>query len=178
MVSFCTPTLHFLLFLCFFLQCHASLIQHEARLLSSPTNSTNLAACRAITPQSKVSYPLSASYVSTTTRYMTSYSQNPTCVFIPTLPSELSAVIKLVGQKRVQFAVSSGRHASNQGFSSTTGVHISLKGFQQVNLSSDKTHVDIGPGNVWDNVYQVLNGMYEKNYHEPPYTDSFYLMIY
>lgn len=148
------------LFSCFLIQCQASVIQHEARLVAAPINSTNLAACKAIIPQSKVSYPLSTNYVSATSRYMTSSSQNPTCVFIPTLASELSAVMKLIGQQRVQFAVSSGKHASNQGFSSTTGVHISLKGFQQINLSSDKSYVDIGPGNVWDNVYQALNGKY------------------
>lgn len=25
-------------------------------------------------------------------------------------------------------------------------------------LSSDKSYVDVGPGNIWDNVYAVLEG--------------------
>jgi len=33
-----------------------------------------------------------------------------------------------------------------------------MKGFQGVKLSKDKTSVDIGSGNVWDNVYQALEG--------------------
>jgi len=33
-----------------------------------------------------------------------------------------------------------------------------MKGFQQVELSSDKSYVDVGPGNIWDNVYAVLEG--------------------
>lgn len=137
--------------------CSASSVQPRPRFFS---NATDLDACKALSPQSKVSYPFSAQYTATTTRYMTTSSQNPTCVFVPTLASELSDAIKLIGQRRVQFAVSSGKHASNQGFSSTTGIHISMKGFQQVTLSADKSYVDVGPGNIWDNVYQVLNGVW------------------
>lgn len=33
-----------------------------------------------------------------------------------------------------------------------------MKGFQQVNLNGDKSAVDIGPGNIWDNVYSALDG--------------------
>lgn len=151
--------------LCALLQCFASTtLQPEARLvrlihkISTPTNSTNLDACKALKPQTKVSYPLATTYATTVSHYMTSSSQDPTCVFVPTLASELSEAIKMIGKKRIQFAVSSGKHASNQGFSSTTGIHISMKGFQKVELSSNKSYVDVGPGNVWDNVYSILNG--------------------
>lgn len=141
------------------LQSTASSHQHDRRLVNlSALNSTNLQACKALSPQSKVYYPLSQQYGDTTSRYMATSMQNPACVFVPTTPSELSSAIKLIGQKRIQFAVSSGKHASNQGFSSTTGIHISMKGFQQVVLSSKRDYVDVGTGNVWDNVYQVLNG--------------------
>lgn len=118
----------------------------------------SLSACRQLSPQSKVSYPLSSIYAHTIIRYMSSSSQLPTCVFVPTLPSEISAALKLIAEKKVPFAISSGKHASNQGFSSTTGIHISMKGFQHVKLSSDKKYVDIGSGNVWDNVLKALEG--------------------
>lgn len=42
----------------------------------------------------------------------------------------------------------SGGHASNPGFSSTSGVQISLVRLKQVVLSADKKTVNIGLGNV------------------------------
>jgi FAD/FMN-containing dehydrogenase len=135
--------------------------QHESTI-----NLTNIDACKQLAPQSKVYYSstsllnLSSSeaYKLGTKRYMKSSSQKAACVFIPTLAVEISDALKLIGRKKIQFAVSSGGHASNQGFSSTTGVQISMKGFQNVKLSGDKSYVDVGAGNIWDNVYQVLEG--------------------
>ncbi|UZJ56882.1 hypothetical protein CBS101457_006202 [Exobasidium rhododendri] len=89
---------------------------------------------------------------------MTSSYQAPACIFTPTIASELSSAMKIIGKNKTPFAVSSGQHASNQGFSSTKGIQISMKGFQQVTLSSDKSYLDVGSGNVWDNVYQSLEG--------------------
>lgn len=79
-------------------------------------------------------------------------------MFLPTEANELAKALKVIGQKRVPFAVSSGRHASNKGFSSTNGIQIDMKGFQAIKLSDDKSYVDIGSGNIWDNVYQALEG--------------------
>lgn len=89
---------------------------------------------------------------------MSSTVQTPACVYVPTTPDDLSKAIKTIGSQRLSFAVSSGKHASNKGFSSTTGIQISMKGFQHVNLSADKSYVDIGSGNIWDNVYAALQG--------------------
>jgi hypothetical protein len=88
---------------------------------------------------------------------MSSSTQAPTCVFQPSVPADLGNAMKIIGQSGVPFAVSSGRHASNQGFSSTTGVQIDLTNFSNVTLSADKTYVDVGAGNLWDNVYKVLD---------------------
>ena len=44
------------------------------------------------------------------------------------------------------FAIMSGGHASNPGFSSTTGVHISLKQFNKFELSEDNSTVEVGTG--------------------------------
>jgi FAD/FMN-containing dehydrogenase len=152
-----------------FLYSIVSSLQARPRLLShlhlhlanaDAVNATVMEACKSLTPQTKVFYPSDdKKYNIGTKRYMKSSSQEATCVFIPTLSSELSDAIKLIGQRRIQFAVSSGGHTSNAGFSSTTGIMISLKGFQHVHLSGDKSYVDIGAGNIWDNVYQVLEGM-------------------
>lgn len=80
--------------------------------------------------------------------YMTSSTQTPMCVVEPKTNADMSTILKLVGSSRTPFAVKSGGHASNPGFSSTTGVHISLAQFKQINLSADKSTVEIGLGNV------------------------------
>lgn len=56
------------------------------------------------------------------------------------------------------FALYSAGHASNKGFSSTTGVHIAFKRMNQVSLSADKSTVEIGMGNGWADVYDKLDG--------------------
>jgi FAD/FMN-containing dehydrogenase len=61
---------------------------------------------------------------------------------------DVSIVLKAVGLSRMPFAVMSGGHASNPGFSSTPGVHISLSRLNQVVLSTDKKTVEIGFGRV------------------------------
>lgn len=121
-------------------------------------NTTVLDACKALQPSNKVYYALSPPYTSNQLRYLASTTQTPGCLFLPTQPNEIANALTLIGQKRIAFAVSSGRHASNKGFSTTQGIQIDMKGFQQVKLSSDKSYVDIGSGNIWDNVYQTLEG--------------------
>lgn len=59
--------------------------------------------------------------------------------------------MQVIGSNRVPFAVRSGGHASNPGFSSTTGVHIALTRMNQVVLSADKSSVEIGMGMVVTN---------------------------
>ena len=66
--------------------------------------------------------------------------------------------IQAIGQKRVPFAVQSGGHTSNPGFSSTKGVHISLSKLNEVTLSPDGSTVRAGFGNRWLDVYKKLEG--------------------
>ena len=80
--------------------------------------------------------------------FMSSSSENPMCVVEVTGTEDVSAVMKIVASTRTPFAVKSGGHASNPGFSSTTGVHISLAKLTQIILSEDKTTIELGMGNV------------------------------
>jgi hypothetical protein len=80
--------------------------------------------------------------------FMSSSSETPMCVVEVTGTEDVSAVLKIVGSTRTPFAVKSGGHASNPGFSSTTGVHISLAKLTQINLSEDKKTLELGMGNV------------------------------
>ncbi|KAK7710735.1 hypothetical protein SLS64_005639 [Diaporthe eres] len=63
-----------------------------------------------------------------------------------------------IGNHGAPFALYSAGHASNKGFSSTTGVHIAMKRMNQVVLSADKSTVEIGTGNGWADVYGKLDG--------------------
>lgn len=124
-------------------------------------NATAIDACRSIrftSKDSRLDYGLVSALGVWLSFYMTSSAQPPTCLVKPATPEDLAAVVKVVGQKRINFAVTSGGHTGNPGFSSTNGILISMKGFQRVVLSNDKSYVDIGTGNIWDNVYQVLEG--------------------
>jgi len=128
----------------------------EKRLLTSSQ------VCSAIASQinGAVYYPtsLTTNYQSDISHYMSSSSQTPACVVEVANPRDISIVLKIVGATRTPFAVKSGGHASNPGFSSTTGVHISLVRLKQVILSTDKKTAEVGLGNAWTDVYSALNG--------------------
>jgi hypothetical protein len=95
-----------------------------------------------------VYYSLSPNFASDTNHYMTSSSQSPLCVVEVANAQDVSTILKIVAATRTPFAVKSGGHASNPGFSSTPGVFISLVKMTQVILSDDKSTVEIGTGNV------------------------------
>lgn len=56
--------------------------------------------------------------------------------------------MQTISKYRAPWAIKSGGHASNPGFSSTTGVHISIANLNQVTLSPDNSSVEIGFGQV------------------------------
>ena len=66
--------------------------------------------------------------------------------------------MKVIDERRVPFAVKSGGHSSNPGFSSTPGIQIAMSRMNQVILSEDKSIVAVGAGCLWDDVYDMLNG--------------------
>ena len=49
-----------------------------------------------------------------------------------------------------------GGHATNTGFSSTLGVHISLTRFKQVDYDAEAQTVTFGAGLIWDDIYAAL----------------------
>ena len=74
-------------------------------------------------------------------------------------PEDVSQVLQIVGASRTPFAVSSGGHTANPGFSSTSGVHISLLRFNQVELSPDGRVVTLGFGQVGRDLVSVRSLM-------------------
>ncbi|KAB5572573.1 hypothetical protein GE09DRAFT_1025996 [Coniochaeta sp. 2T2.1] len=110
-----------------------------------------------ISGESAVIYPDSTfEFGNATHHWMSSSSQTPTCVLEPGSPEDLSIALQVVGCSRTPFAIMSGGHASNPGFSSTTGVHISLKRFDQFELSEDNSTLEVGSGWTWADLYVKL----------------------
>ena len=91
---------------------------------------------------------LGGNFLAAVNHYMTSSSQTPMCVVEVESASDISEVLKIVGRTRTPFAVKSGGHASNPGFSSTPGVMIALLRINEMLLAPDKKSVEIGLGNV------------------------------
>jgi FAD/FMN-containing dehydrogenase len=81
----------------------------------------------------------------------------PRCVFKPTSALEVSSVVLLSRLTQCPFAVKGGGHAAYAGASSIDGgITVSMENFKKVQVSSDKTTADVGPGNRWVDVYTAL----------------------
>jgi FAD/FMN-containing dehydrogenase len=61
-----------------------------------------------------------------------------------------------VASTRTPFAVKDGGHTLNHGFSSTSGVHISMTRFKDIVIHKDAGTVEIGAGFTWLEVYEYL----------------------
>jgi FAD/FMN-containing dehydrogenase len=61
-----------------------------------------------------------------------------------------------VGSSRTPFAVKGGGHTFNPGFSSTPGIEISMKRFNNVQVNNATGTVDVGAGLEWDQVYEAV----------------------
>ena len=62
----------------------------------------------------------------------------------------------IIRDNRVPFAVKGGGHSMNPGFSSTIGVHIAMRRFSTTTFHPEIQAVDIGSGQIWDDVYHAL----------------------
>jgi len=65
--------------------------------------------------------------------------------------------LQILGKSRTPFAVKSGGHATNRGFSSTRGVQMSLARFNTFTVNTEAHSVELGPSLVWDDVYERLD---------------------
>ncbi|KAK7753978.1 hypothetical protein SLS62_004077 [Diatrype stigma] len=83
----------------------------------------------------------------------------PHCIIQPEDAQDVSKVMKIVKHFKIRFAVRSGGHSPNPGWSSveSTGVLIDLQRLNQVVLSSDKALASLGPGGRWGEVIKTLD---------------------
>lgn len=128
-------------------------------LLSPSQPQASIAACSALAeyyPGFTLTYPsasLNANYLYATNHYWSSANQDatPACVVFPTNAEDVSAVVQLLLEyPNVPFAVKSGGHNANTGFSSVNGgVLISFQDLDSTVLSSDYKTAEVGPGARW-----------------------------
>ncbi|KAJ2920996.1 hypothetical protein H1R20_g16097, partial [Candolleomyces eurysporus] len=105
---------------------------------------------------SAVHYPGSPVYTWLNSHFSASSNQLSACVAEPRSSSDVSKILRIIGQTRTPFAVQSGGHATNPGFSSTPGVHISLYSLRSIDYNGASQTVEIGTGLKWDDVYAAL----------------------
>ncbi|PBK61214.1 FAD-binding domain-containing protein [Armillaria solidipes] len=89
--------------------------------------------------------------------YASSSSQRSSCSVEPGSVEDVGTILRILGETRTCFGVKGGGHATNQGFSSTTGVQIAMTRFVDVTYDQDTQTAVVGAGNIWDDVYDVLN---------------------
>ncbi|RHZ45312.1 uncharacterized protein CDV56_102238 [Aspergillus thermomutatus] len=109
----------------------------------------------------QVEYPLSLSYTSDLTNYWSAACSDlhPECMVAPKNAQEMADVIAVLGYTQDQFAVKSGGHSPNLGFSSTQGgVLIVTKNLDQVEYDPSTQTAVVGPGQKWEDVQGKLEG--------------------
>ncbi|KAF4610651.1 hypothetical protein D9613_006780 [Agrocybe pediades] len=102
-----------------------------------------------ISPASTVYFPGDDRYTAGIMHWASSSSENSICVVEPGSSEDVAAV-------RTSFAVKGGGHASNVGFSSTTGVQIAMSRISDVKYDAHSQTAEIGAGLKWDDVYAAL----------------------
>ncbi|SJL13201.1 related to 6-hydroxy-D-nicotine oxidase [Armillaria ostoyae] len=111
----------------------------------------------AVSSATDVYYPGSSSYVADNEHYATSSSQASNCSVEPGSAEDVGIILNILGKTKTPFGIKGGGHATNQGFSSTTGVQIAMTRFNEVTYDSTTQTAVIGAGNIWDDVYEILN---------------------
>ncbi|KAM6493673.1 FAD-binding domain containing protein [Amanita muscaria] len=136
--------------LCFLLICLSFTFAAGSAIPEVSAKVDYAAVCKAILGKiSKSSQVVSAGgksnsqYLKDITAWSTTNVQQAACVVEPATSQDVSATLKILGSKKAKFAIKSGGHSPNPGFSSTVGVLISLNRF-----STDDVYSALAPHKV------------------------------
>ncbi|KAL0071222.1 hypothetical protein AAF712_001788 [Marasmius tenuissimus] len=110
----------------------------------------------AISPASGVFFPGAPSYLKDISHWASSSSELSPCSVEPGTAEDVGIILGILGSTRTPFAVKGSGHATNPGFSSTSGVHIAMYRFSEVTYNADTQTAVIGAGLSWDEVYASL----------------------
>ena len=85
----------------------------------------------------------------------------PRCIFAVSTSGEVSKALKILRLVGSRFAVRSGGHNPNSGWSSTDdrGVLIDLAGLNKIEVAGDRLSIKVGPGAKWSHVYKACQNM-------------------
>ncbi|KAL2865154.1 FAD-binding oxidoreductase [Aspergillus lucknowensis] len=131
---------------------------------SSPIDSHLGVCCLALSSVlgPRVSFPNTTAYHSSLTSYFTQQNSNlhPRCIVFPETAQDVSTAITTLtstSQPHCPFAIRSGGHAYNTGFSNIqNGITIDLTSLNNITLTDDRETVSVGAGATWGDVYAVL----------------------
>ncbi|KAH9168081.1 FAD-binding domain-containing protein [Lactarius sanguifluus] len=133
----------------------------HASILTATPSGRYQNTCRriasAISNSSQLFYPNSTQYDADNEHAIVSSSQVSACSVEPGSAADVSVILRILGSTRTPFAVKGGGHAFNPGFSSTSGVQISMTRFSNIELNNSTGTVDAGSGVTWDQVYAALD---------------------
>ncbi|KAI9449852.1 FAD-binding domain-containing protein [Lactarius psammicola] len=133
---------------------HASILRDTS---STQYQNTCRRIASTISNSSQVFYPNSTQYIADNEQAIVSTSQASACSVEPDSAADVSVILRILGSTRTPFAVKGGGHSFNLGFSSTSGVQISMTRFNTIELNNATGTVDVGSGVTWDQVYAALN---------------------
>ena len=76
--------------------------------------------------------------------------------------NDVSLALKTIRFFKIHFAIRSGGHSPNPGWSSINeaGIVIDLQKLNEISVSADKKVASLGPGGRWGDVYAALD-LYE-----------------
>ncbi|KAI5811898.1 hypothetical protein BZA77DRAFT_326028 [Pyronema omphalodes] len=128
--------------------------------ISSVTAQDRTGSCQTLSKvfPGDVTFPNTPDYNSLNTYYANNLIRHPHCIFAPRSTSAVAFALKTFAARYTIFAIRSGGHSWNPGFSSTSnGVLLNLARLNTVHLSPDKQTADIGAGARWIDVYNQLD---------------------
>ena len=85
----------------------------------------------------------------------------PYCIVEPQNATQVAATLQIVSFFSAPFAVRSGGHSPNPGWSSigTQGLLLDLGHLNTIELSSDRSFASLGPTATWGDVYATLDAV-------------------
>jgi FAD/FMN-containing dehydrogenase len=108
-----------------------------------------------------ITYALNLAYIEEQTQYWSTSCSAllPSCIIFPKTVEEVSTVVQILANTSESFAIKSGGHNPNNGWSSVAGGPlIAMEHFDQANLDRSTGIVDVGPGNRLDGIAAKLQG--------------------
>lgn len=82
----------------------------------------------------------------------------PYCIIQPTSAQDVAKALGVITKHKVKFAVRSGGHSPNPGWSSIAelGILIDMSGVNKVSLDAEGKVASVGPGAYWGDVSSAL----------------------